>query len=88
MLNQALNQPKKWSWLLEDETDNTDDELTLNSMIGVLGMTPQKELYGSTLFKKKQKKKKPIATNKTFMSKRQMDLYSKYMDDDEDEDDT
>ena len=59
MLSKALNQPKKWGWLLEtEELDNNErPKLTMEGMINILNMAPQKELYASSLFKKGKKKK-------------------------------
>ena len=60
MLTKALNNPKKWGWLLEPdefETDvktgvvtKTNNEMSVDEMLTLMGRSGQKQAYMSSLF--------------------------------------
>ena len=53
MLSKALNDPKKWGWLLEPlKDDKHKHEMDVQEMIHILGLSPHKELSASSLFGK------------------------------------
>ena len=53
MLSKALNQPKKWGWLLQPLKDDAHkNEMDVQEMIHILGMSPHQELFASSLFGK------------------------------------
>ena len=72
MLGQSLAYPKKWAWLLEEDNDDNGNPkgLSMETMIGIMGMSPHLESQDSTLFghsKPKKKKKKKKMTRKQMM---------------------
>ena len=50
MLSKALNNPKKWGWLLEPTKDPANQEISLDEMMTIMGRSSQKHAYKSSLF--------------------------------------
>ena len=85
MLNRAINDPKRWGWLIHDEKDaDGKDVVSLQELISFMGMSPQKQLYHSRLFdmddlylyeklperpKKKKKQRKEGLFSQAFLNK-------------------
>ena len=57
MLNRAINNPKKWGWLLRDENELKENEISVDEAINIVGGSTHVELFASSLFGKKNKKK-------------------------------
>ena len=50
MLTKALNDPKKWGWLIDDEKQ-PGETLTLQETMNIMNRSHQKHAYRSSLFK-------------------------------------